>query len=72
MFGRFFWKSDSKMVVSDSLVPELMFEAELIPEVALELTEHVIVFCRCLTELLGEIVFNPRNLIAYKKTNHFF
>lgn len=53
------------MVVSDSLVvPELILEAELIPEVALELTEHVIVFWRCFTELLGEMVFKPRNLIA--------
>lgn len=41
-----------------------MYDAELIPDVALELTEHVIGFCRCLTELLGDIVFNPWNLIA--------
>lgn len=59
------------MVLSDSLVvPELILDAELIPDVALELTEQAIAFWRCLTELLGEIVFNPRNFIAWNKKYH--
>lgn len=64
MFG-LFCTSDSNMVGSGSLVvPELMFDEELMPEVALELTEHVMAFCRCFTELLGDIVFKPLNFIA--------
>jgi hypothetical protein len=58
------------MVASDSFdtapPEELMLDVELLPVVTIELPElDMHVLCRCFTELLGLIVFKPRNLIAW-------
>lgn len=59
--------SFSYKVLSDSVpIPEVdMFDAELLPVVTMELPEmDTQAFWRCFTELLGDMVFKPRNLIA--------
>lgn len=64
--------SFSYKVLSDSVpIPEVdMFEAELLPVVTIELPDiDTQAFCRCFTELLGDMVFKPRNLIAYNTTS---